>query len=74
MKYTDNRTDGIITFEDIPQGELFMCEGDLYMKISTVETDYSIFNAVDVSNGELECFDLVDEVERVRASLTITNW
>lgn len=75
MKYTDNRTDGVITFEDIPQGELFMYEEDLYMKTSSVEEiNYGVVNAVDVSSGELQCFDDNEEIERVRASLTITNW
>ena len=74
MKYTDNRTDRIITFDDIPQGELFMYDDILYMRTSIVEEDDNDFNAVDVSSGNLHWIDYDEEVERVRASLTIINW
>lgn len=77
MKYTDNRTiNGGITFDDVPQGELFMYGENLYMKTSIIEandTDKDS-NAVAIWSGNLLWIDYDTEVERVKASLTITNW
>lgn len=63
MKINDQRTVKDLYFKDIAQGEVFICEGEFYLKTANVRTDYgSACNAVDLSGGEM-CF--IGETEPV---------
>ena len=67
MKINDQRTFKDLCFADIEQGEVFICEGEFYLKTATIQTDYGgVLNAVDLSAGELcriEASDLVSKLE-----------
>lgn len=63
MKINDQRTVKDLYFKDLAQGEIFIWEGDYYLKTATVQTDYGCScNAVDLCGGEM-CF--ISETELV---------
>ena len=63
MKINDQRTFKDLSFADIEQGEVFICEERFYLKTAPIRTDYGYTcNAVDLCGGEV-CF--IGETEPV---------
>lgn len=76
MTISDYRTNPTIRFGAIKVGEVFFSPETerFYMRIHTVYSDdEERYDAVDLSDGYLVCFDEDEGVEKVKANITISN-
>lgn len=72
MKINDQRTFKDLCFEDIEQGEVFICEERFYLKTATIRTNYGCScNAVDLSTGELCCIYASTPVSKPECELIL---
>lgn len=51
MKFVDQRTDPIICFSVLSKGEMFLFNGEPFLKIDPIQTPHRIFNAVNLVDG-----------------------
>jgi hypothetical protein len=64
MKYVDYRTNSTVKFGTLSKGEMFLSNGEPFLKIDPVENTRRIFNAVDLIDGDPWAFDDEDTVEK----------
>ena len=64
-----------VKFCDVPNGEVFMKDGAYYLAIEGIIDDWGdcCINAVNLTKGEVTCFDCNDMVIWVKATLTVEN-
>ena len=63
MKINDQRPFKDLCFADIEPGEVFICEGECYLKTASIRTNHgAVCNAVDLYAGSI-CF--ISETEPV---------
>lgn len=65
MKFVDQRTDSITCFSTLSKGEMFLSNGEPFLKINPIETPHRIFNAVDLIDGNPWTFGGEDPVEKI---------
>lgn len=65
MKFVDQRTDPIVRFNSLSKGEMFLCDGQPFMKIDPIETALRIFNAIDLVYGEPYTFGEEETIEKI---------
>ena len=65
MKFVDQRADPIIRFSALSKGELFLANGEPFLKIDPIETPKRIFNAVDLVDGDPWTFGDEETIEKV---------
>ncbi len=68
MKIENKAYDAHKTFEDLKVGDVFIWEGDVFMKTNGETGDT---NAIDLASGELNGMFNDDEVLVVNATLTV---
>lgn len=74
MKITDNRGETRVQFNDLLYGEIFEDEdGDICIRIPTVDNEFGSWNAVLLSDGSTACFDADAKVVKLNAELIISN-
>lgn len=65
MKFVDQRTDPIICFSALSKGELFLANGEPFLKIDPIQTPHRIFNAIDLVDGDPWTFGGEETIEKV---------
>lgn len=65
MKFVDQRTDPIVRFNSLSKGEMFLCDGQPFMKIDPIETLVRHFNAIDLIDGDPWTFGEDETIEKI---------
>ena len=65
MKFVDQRTDPIIRFGSLVKGEMFLCDGQPFLKIQTVKDPIHDINAIDLVSGDAYRFGDDEVIEKV---------
>lgn len=65
MNVVDQRTDPIVYFNTLFNGDVFLHGGDPFVKINPIETENRSFNAVNLTNGEPYTFGVEEFVEKI---------
>ena len=65
MKFVDQRTDSIICFSALSKGEMFLANGEPFLKIGPIQTPHRIFNAVDLVDGNPFTFGEEETIEKI---------
>lgn len=73
MKIEYEKSKKIIHFADLDVGTVFKCpsDGTVYMKTECIDNDGDEINSVDLSTGELNCFNDDAKVYAVDATLYV---
>lgn len=73
MKINDTRNKRAMLFEDLADGDVFMWEDRVFMRISEVADADSgeVFNAWSFQSNYFDCFDNSNYVTKINAELTI---
>lgn len=64
MKYVDQRTNSIVKFRTLSKGEMFIANGEPFLKMGPIENNHRTFNAVDLIDGDPWTFGDEDTVEK----------
>lgn len=51
-----------VSFEEVEQGQLFVSDGDAYIRLKDCGAYSKIYNAVNLETGEPKCFEATDPV------------
>lgn len=74
MIIKDNRGETRVQFKDLLYGAIFEDEdGDICIRIPTVDNEFGSWNAVLLGSGSTACFAHDDEVVKLNAELIISN-
>ena len=65
MKFIDQRANSTVYFNTLDKGEMFICDGQPFLKIDTIETAICNFNAIDLEYGNLFTFAENETIEKV---------
>lgn len=65
MKFLDQRTDPIINFGTLSNGELFLSDGHPFLKVKPIGDYVQKVNAIDLTDGEPYFFDDGETIEKV---------
>ena len=65
MKVIDQRTDPIVYFDTLFNGDVFLHGGDPFVKMASIEAENRNFNAVNLTNGEPYTFGIEEFVEKI---------
>ena len=63
MKITDMRTNNHPYFRDLKEGEVFLWDRDICMKVDETECDYDSYNFINLRTGEH--LGYLDDLQRV---------
>lgn len=65
MRIFDKRTDPFVHFSSLSKGEMFLSNGEPFLKIDPIQTPHRIFNAVDLIDGNPWTFGGEEVIEKV---------
>lgn len=65
MKFVDQRVDPIIHFSTLSIGELFLSNGEPFLKIKPIENPIHEINAIDLIDGEPYRFGDEEPIEKI---------
>lgn len=65
MKFVDQRADPIVRFSSLDKGEMFLCNGEPFLKIDPIETPVRNFNAIDLIDGDPWTFGEDETIEKI---------
>lgn len=75
MKIQQKKVTRQVTFSSLNRGDTFRAvdsdPAPLWMKTELIEIEDEIYNAVDLSDGEMACFDSIEEVTPVKATVVV---
>lgn len=62
---------GVVEFSEIPRGDIFKFNDEVFMAIDEVIDEDGIVNSVDLFNGNLTYFEAEEKVKKVSGYLQI---